>query len=434
MLKVRFLAFSLLITGIALGYFAYPFGGILKFLDVQYRLGLDLAGGAHLVYKLEESDALSQNRIEALEGLRDVIERRVNLFGVSEPVVQIAGSRGNERLIVELAGVFNISEAIRIIGDTPYLEFQQEREGIEQSTATSEALAAAEISFEPTELTGQFLKRSELQFDQFGSPVVALVFDDKGSELFAELTEKNIGKSIAIYLDGTPISIPVVREKITGGRAQITGDFTPQEARTLVRRLNSGALPVPITLITQQSVEASLGAEALRRTFSAAIVGTIAVVVFMVLWYRLPGILAVIALSIYIFIMLALFKLIPVTLSAAAITGFILSVGMAVDANILIFERMKEELKEGKSIRGSVEDGFMRAWTSIRDSNVSSLMTAFILWWFGTSLVKGFALTLGLGVAISMFSAIVVTRTFLKALGVKETSAMRSIMISGLHR
>ena len=405
MLKVRFLAFSLLITGIALGYFAYPFGGILKFLDVQYRLGLDLAGGAHLVYKLEESDALSQNRIEALEGLRDVIERRVNLFGVSEPVVQIAGSRGNERLIVELAGVFNISEAIRIIGDTPYLEFQQEREGIEQSTATSEALAAAEISFEPTELTGQFLKRSELQFDQFGSPVVALVFDDKWSELFAELTEKNIGKSIAIYLDGTPISIPVVREKITGGRAQITGDFTPQEARTLVRRLNSGALPVPI-----------------------------AVVVFMVLWYRLPGILAVIALSIYIFIMLALFKLIPVTLSAAAITGFILSVGMAVDANILIFERMKEELKEGKSIRGSVEDGFMRAWTSIRDSNVSSLMTAFILWWFGTSLVKGFALTLGLGVAISMFSAIVVTRTFLKALGVKETSAMRSLMLSGLHR
>lgn len=429
MIKIRILALLFLAIGLFFGYFVYPFFGIFSPLDIPFRLGLDLAGGTHLVYEADLSEVPFGAHAESLEGLRDVIERRVNLFGVSEPVVQLASVGDSERLIVEIAGVFDINEAIRLIGETPFLEFREEMISEQKLDETS---TSSLINFQATELTGRFLERAYLQFNGLnGKPIIGIEFNDEGASLFEEITERNVGKMVAIFLDGAAISAPVVQEKIIGGNAQITGNFTPEEAKLLVGRLNSGALPIPIHLVSQQSIEASLGRDTLERTFFAGIVGFLIVLAFMVFWYRLPGMLAVLALVLYLLIILSLFKLIPITLSAAAIVGFILSVGMAVDANILVFERMKEEMAMGKSIGGAREEGFMRSWPSIRDSNISSLLTSIILWWFGTSIVKGFALTLGIGVAVSMFSALVITRTFLRSLGTHEGRIFRFFMKSG---
>ena len=435
MIKVRLFALLLLFAGLLLGYFAYPFLGIYNVLDIPFHLGLDLAGGTHLVYEADTSEVPFGSRAESLEGLRDVIERRVNLFGVSEPVVQRATIGDSERLIVEIAGVFDVNEAIRLIGETPFLEFREQviLEEPSDSDSPDATSTPALIDFQATELTGRFLKRAYLQFNNLSSePLIGLEFNDEGAILFEEITERNVGNILAIFLDGAPISAPVVQEKITGGNAQISGSFTPEEAKLLVGRLNSGALPIPIRLISQQSVEASLGRDTLEKTFFAGVIGFLIVLAFMVFWYRLPGILSVLALLVYIAIVLALFKLIPITLSAAAIVGFILSIGMAVDANILIFERLKEEIALGKSIEGAREEGFIRSWPSIRDSNISSLLTAIILWWFGTSVVKGFALTLGIGVLVSMFSAIVITRVLLRSLGTHEGRLFRFFMKNGL--
>ena len=308
-----------------------------------------------------------------------------------------------------------------MIGETPYLEFKEERtpEEIEDILKRQEEgdEEAQELDpyFKNTLLTGRYLKKSQLEFDQTTyNPHIVLEFNDEGAELFGDITSKNIGRRVAIYLDGSPISIPVVQEAITGGRAQITGDFALDEAKQLVQRLNAGALPVKIALISQQSVGASLGEDSLARSLRAILIGLIAVALFMIFYYRLPGVLAVIALAVYAILVLAIFKLIPVTLTLAGIAGFILSLGMAVDANVLIFERMKEELKSGRSRGGSINEGFKRAWPSIRDGNVSTLITAVILFWFGTSMIKGFALTLFIGVLISMFTAIVITKAFLR--------------------
>jgi len=384
--------------------------GIPHFYKLPFRLGLDLQGGTHLIYQADLSGIEEKERQDSMEGIRDVIERRVNLFGVTEPLVQINKVKDSYRLIVELPGVKDIRQAISMIGETPYLEFKEER-----SQEELENLSEGEDPFKSTKLTGRYLKRARLEFDQNTyEPYVALEFNDEGAGLFADITKRNIGKRVAIYLDGTPISIPVVQEEISGGRAQISGDFTLDEAKKLVQRLNAGALPVPITLISQQSVGASLGEISLNKSLRAALIGLIAVALFMIFYYRLPGILAVVALVIYTIVILAIFKLIPVTLTLAGIAGFILSVGMAVDANVLIFERMKEERKAGKSWGGSIGDGFKRAWPSIRDGNISTLITAIILFYFGTSMIKGFALTLFIGVLTSMFTAIIVTRTFLK--------------------
>lgn len=289
--------------------------------------------------------------------------------------------------------------------------------------------------FVPTSLTGAFLEKATVQFDQTTSqPLVQLTFTDEGRKLFAEITKANVDKQVAIYLDGSPISTPVVQEPILDGNAQISGDFNVQTARELVGRLNSGALPVPIALLSTQTIGATLGERALDAGVRAGIVGILVVAVFLLLWYRLPGLISVIALAIYVALMLAIFKLIPVTLTAAGIAGFILSIGMAVDANILIFERMKEELKKGKDIVDAIDDGFARAWLSIRDSNISSILSAAILFWFGTSMVKGFALTLGIGVLVSMFSAITVSRTLLMALGTRGNSkAIRFFFGNGLN-
>lgn len=417
-LKIRILAVTLLLLGIIAGTFALP-GAIVFLPDVPYRLGLDLQGGTHLVYQADVSNVSAGEVDESMAGLRDVIERRVNAFGVSEPVVQVEEAGDDQRLIVELAGVHDIREAIRLIGETPFLEFRTQRPA-EEGQAILDAQATGERMMEdayfvPTDLTGKYLERADVSFGQTAiQSLVTLRFDEEGARIFEKLTEENVGKQLAIYLDGFPISAPVVQQKITGGQAQITGNFTIEEARDLVRRLNSGALPVPIVLLSQQSIEASLGAEALMRGVNAGIYGLIAVMFFMILWYRLPGLLSVLALLIYVALVLTVFKLIPVTLSAAGIAGFILSLGMAVDANILIFERFYEEVRLGKRRDTAFEEGFLRAWTSIRDSNVSSLITAVILYWFGTSLIRGFAFTLAIGIVISMFSAITITRTFLR--------------------
>ncbi|MBI2645400.1 protein translocase subunit SecD [Candidatus Uhrbacteria bacterium] len=266
-----------------------------------------------------------------------------------------------------------------------------------------------------TGLTGKDLKRAYVRFDPNTQlPEVGLEFNDDGKKLFGDITTRNVGKPVAIFLDGIAISTPNVQQAITDGSAVINGDFTTQEAKKLAQNLNTGALPVPITLISQQTVGASLGNESLTKSLKAGLIGFLLVALFMISFYRLPGILAVLALCIYTALVLALFKLLPVTLTLAGIAGFILSIGMAVDANILIFERMKEELRWGKSLDGAVKDGFKRAWTSIRDSNISSLITCVILFWFSASLIKGFALTLALGILLSMFSAIVITRITLR--------------------
>ncbi|MBU4601292.1 protein translocase subunit SecD, partial [Candidatus Parcubacteria bacterium] len=609
--------------------------------EINFRLGLDLLGGTHLIYQADVSQIAEKDKSSAVEGVRDVIERRVNVFGVSEPVVQVnRTTAGDYRVIVELAGVKDVSEAIQMIGETPLLEFKEESDqarelteeetnqlndfniaaekqaeevlgkvlsggdfaalaedynqdestkeskgdfgwitakdnpeifsmavGVEagktsldlartsqgyeiikvedkrikkdpftdqeekevkaahllicyeggemcenglnkedayakiktlkeKATADNFANLVKENSTEPgagerggdlgwfgrgamvkpfedtvfeqevgaisyvvetkfgyhliykqderaveeykvshilirtlsqedilgpanewknTELTGKNLERAVVQFNpNDSSPEVSLEFDNDGAKMFEEITERNVNKPVAIFLDGYPISVPTVNEKISGGKAVISGNFNIQEAKLLAQRLNAGALPVPIHLINQQTVGASLGQESVANSLRAGIIGLILVAIFMVIFYRLPGLLAVFALAIYGALILAIFKLWPVTLTLSGLAGFILSVGMAVDANVLIFERFKEELRSGKPLDSAIEEGFMRAWPSIRDGNVSTLITCFILIQFSTSIIKGFAITLGLGVLISMFSAIVITRNFLR--------------------
>ncbi len=412
------------------GIFDYPQFLNLKFIpDIPFRLGLDLQGGVHLVYQADLSNIEPEDRSNSLEGLRDVIERRVNLFGVREPLVQVQG----ERLIVELAGMIDPAEAIRQIGQTPYLEFREQREQQETQKIIAKQeeikgktadeiknipewnLAFEDPYFKSTPLTGKYLKKAEVSFEQTTfQPVVALEFNDEGAKIFEELTSRNIGKKLAIYIDQVLISDPVVNEKISGGQAQITGKFTLEQARQLAQNLNAGALPVPIKLISQQSVGPILGKISLERSLRAGVWGFFAIILFMILFYRLPGILASISLLIYIIFVLALFKLIPVTLTLAGIGGFLLSIGFAVDANVLIFSRIKEEMRMGKTFSICLQEGFRRAWPSIRDGNLTTLIVAFILFSFGSSFVKGFALTLILGIIISMISAIIITKNFLK--------------------
>lgn len=381
--------------------------------EVPFRLGLDLIGGAHLVYEADFSQHQGVSRTDAMEGVRDVIERRVNFFGVAEPVVQVSGEN---RLIVELAGVSDIQEAIDLIGETPFLEFF-ELGDIQIDEETGEVIVDEENPFAdwiPTGLSGKHVQRARLEFDsQTGIPQVSLELNEEGAELFAQVTARNIGRPVAIFLDGEPISIPTVQSEITGGQAVISGNFTPEEAKLLVSRMNSGALPVPIELISQQSIGASLGARSLAQSLTAGLWGLLMVALFMIVFYRLPGITAVAALAVYVLIVLAVFKAIPVTMTLAGIAGFVLSLGIAVDANILIFARLREELAAGKPLALAMQEGFRRAWLSIRDSHVTTLLGAFILYIFTTSVVKGFALTLGIGVLTSLLTATVVTRAFL---------------------
>jgi len=402
--------------------------------EKPFKLGLDLQGGTHLIYKADLSKIEQAEQKSLMQGLRDVIERRVNFYGIQEPVIQVQEKAGEYRLIVELAGVKDPAEAIKMIGQTPYLEFREKRDEEETKLILKkkeeiEKLKPEEVQqvpdwqlafedpyFKPTTLTGRYLKKAELGSDPVTKlpNLVLLQFNEEGAKIFEELTEKNIGKPLAIYLDGVIISAPVVQEKISGGKAQITGHFTLNEAKSLVQNLNAGALPVPITLISQQTVGPILGTISLKQSLKAGLIGFLAVIIFMIIFYRLPGMVASLSLLIYVCFTLAIFKIISVTLTLAGIGGFILSIGMAVDANVLIFSRMREELKSGKSLLLAIEDGFKRAWPSIRDGNLTTLLVALIFFSLGTSFVKGFALTLSLGIVVSMLTAIIITRIFLK--------------------
>lgn len=427
---------AILLLALVAGNLAYPkyASNLFSFFpNLPFKLGLDLQGGTHLVYEADLTDIEREDQSSAMEGLRDVIERRINIFGVAEPVVQVQETASEHRLVVELAGIQNSAEAIEMIGQTPFLEFRsqkteeetqkilEKREEIqgktdeEIKTIENWELAFEDPYFQSTDLTGKYLDKAQLAFDPNTSdPIILLSFDEVGSDLFEQLTEENIGKILAIYIDGIPLSTPYVEEKISGGEARISGQFTVEEAKELAINLNAGALPVPIQLISQQTVGPTLGKVSLEKSLNAAIIGFLVVVLFLIVFYKLPGLLASLSLAIYIAVILSLFKLIPVTLTLAGIGGFILSIGMAVDANILIFSRMREELKQEKSFGVAITEGFRRSWPSIRDGNLTTLIVALILFGLGTSFIKGFAFTLSIGILFSMFSAIFITKTFLR--------------------
>lgn len=497
----------------------------------DFRYGLDLQGGASLIYQADLSGLPEAERADALEGVRDVIERRIDFFGIAEPRVAIR--EGTQQLLVELPGIKDIDEALEMIGETPVLEFkelievetteedleeieahnqsvrQQAEEvlaqvlagedfaqlaqeysdcpssaeggrlgsfqfedmvpefseaafNLEEGEVTSELVETdfgyhiikqtrgeddegtieashilfatqqpqADVFWQNTELTGRHLATARRSLDAMtGQAIVELEFNQEGSELFEEVTARNVGQPLAIFLDGfsiidttgdgkideSDLYAPIVQEKITGGKAVISGHMSAQEASDIASRLRSGALPVPIELVSQKTVGPTLGQESLEKSLYAAAWGLMAVILVMILYYRFPGFLASIALILFVIFLLALFKIIPqITLTMAGIGGAILSIGMAVDANVLIFERMKEELKEGRSLDHSVESGFQRAWPSIRDGNVTTLGIAAIMWLFGTGFIRGFAMILGLGVLLSLFSAIFVTHLLLR--------------------
>ncbi len=387
--------------------------------DLQLKQGLDLQGGMEVVLEADMSQIKPEDRQDALQSAKEIIARRVDLYGVSEPVIHTLQQNDSYRISVALPGLKNYRDALTLIGATAQLDFRQMPEG------TSSAQV---FEFVSTGLTGKDLKKAQVQFDQqTGKPIVALQFNQEGAKKFAQITAQNINKPVAIFLDSFPISAPVVQQKITGGQAVISGDFTLDEAKQLAIALNAGALPVPIKVIKQQNIAPTLGRESVRQSIQAGLVGLAMVALFMVLLYGRLGFIADIGLVIYALITLALYKLIPVTITLPGLAGFILSIGMAVDSNILIFERMKEEMRKGQPWHVAMELGFGRAWDSIKDANVATLITTFILfnpldWPFlnTSGMVRGFALTLFLGIVISLFTGIFVTRTLLRTFYVKK--------------
>lgn len=532
--KTRLHFAGVVLLGLIVGIISYP--QVVRFIPPLFNVveklkvneGLDLQGGIHLEYKADVSQLPSDKVSTALSSAEAVIERRVNAFGVGEPLVQLSRSGTEERIIVELPGIKDIEQAKKMIKETPFLEFREQVSPDAEISKTFDTLnqgaketaqatldrakkgedfsaLAKEFSQDPgskdnggdldfakkgtfvpefdavlfdpsfkagdvyptliesqfgwhiirkieqrgegdtleihsahiligkrsidqypelqwvvTGLTGKNLKSANVDYQSqgVGSPQVALQFDSEGTQLFADITKKNIGKPVAIFLDKEIISQPTVQNEIIAGQAVITGNFTMQQANDLVKRLNEGALPVPITLVGQQSVDASLGQSALKQSLFAGLVGLGAVAIFMIFYYRFLGLIAVFALLLYSAMLLAIFKLsvftpFAITVTLSGIAGFILSIGIAVDANVLIFERTREELSYGKGVAKSIKEGFRRAWPSIRDGHVSTLITTFILIGSGTGFVKGFAIILALGVLLSLFTAVVLVRTMM---------------------
>jgi len=377
------------------------------FKEFKVHEGLDLQGGVHLVYELDTSKIDEKDQSKATESVVNVIDRRINALGVSEPVIQSAKVGGKESVVVELPGVTDVNEAINLIGKTAQLKFLESNE---KATSQNDAWVDAGLD-------GSHLRRADVQFDQStGEPQVSIQFDTEGTKLFSQITQKNLQKPVAIELDNEIISAPTVQSAIDNGQAIISGEFSIEDAKKLTIQLNAGALPVPIKLVEQRIIGPTLGLESVQKSLVAGLVGILLIACFMIIYYKVPGLIATLALIIYTLIVLALFKIIPITLTLAGIAGFILSIGMAVDANILIFERTKEELLAKKTIGASLDDGFRRAWPSIRDSNFSSLITCLILYYGTAGVVRGFAVTLAIGILISMFTAITVSRTFLRLL------------------
>lgn len=360
-------------------------------LRTPINLGLDLQGGVHVV--LEAQDVNGEFDRESIRRAQAVIERRINALGVSEPIVQ---PEGNRRIIVELPGIHDQEQAIETIGKTALLEFKDPNGN--------------------TVLTGALLQSATIGQDQFGRPAVNLEFNQEGAELFAFLTARYVGQVVTITLDNEVIQRVTVREPIPGGKAQITGLATYDEAREITVLLQSGSLPVPLEIMEIRNIGPSLGQDSISRSIKAGIFGIIFVVLYMMFYYKLPGFVADISLGIYVILTLAIFNLIKATLTLPGIAGLLLSVGMAVDANVLIFEQIKEELNRGKRLRPAIEAGFNRAFVTILDSNITTLISAGVLFYFGSSIVRGFAVTLSIGILVSMFTAIVVTRSILNAI------------------
>lgn len=413
-------------------YFAYPHVGGLTLAgnNFDYRRGLDLQGGLRVVLASDLPAGVIAND-DQMETALLIIERRVNGLGVSEPVVQRVGS---DKILVELPGVADPDQAVDAFGSTGLLEFVavgqfplEYGQRINTSNTINPDPNAPTYS---TILTGQQLdpNRVALQFEQTtNKPVIAFGFQGDARAVMENYTAANVGNYMAVVVDNVVVSSPVINSVIPG-EGIIEGDFTLDDAEELVLQLKYGSLPVPLKVIENRTVGATLGADSVSASLLAGAIGLTAVAIYMIVYYRLPGLLAVGALVIYIALSLAVFKLIPVTLTLAGIAGFLLSVGMAVDANVLIFERMKEELRDGKSLRAAVRAGFHRAWSSIRDSNASTLITCVILYLFGAnfgaSIVQGFALTLAVGVLVSLFTAITITRTFMDV--VMESNAVQN--------
>ncbi len=376
---------------------------------LPWRLGLDLIGGSALVYDIDLSGVEREDWKVVTSNLKDVIEKRVNPRGVSENRVRVVEKGDKRQLLVELAGVKDIEEAIKQIGDTPVLDFRENCSEIEGG-----------IICQKTELTGRFIKKATFGSTGQGisAPIVNLEFDEEGAKIFEDVTGRNVGKPLAIFLDNELIDAPLVNEKIIGGSAQISGgDMTMESAKKLVDRFNFGALSAPVSLVNQRTVNSTAAADSLTKILIAGAIGIIAIMLFMVICYRTLGLISSLSLMLYIVFALAIFKLTPgFTMSLAGMTGFILSIGSAVDANILIFERSKEEMKKGASKLAAIESGFKFAWSSIRDSNVSTIIVSLILYFFTTSFVQGFALTLAIGILVNLVTTYLVTRNILKVL------------------
>ncbi|MEQ9670436.1 protein translocase subunit SecD [Coleofasciculus sp. G2-EDA-02] len=425
---------------------------IVVLVKIPLQQGLDLRGGAQLTIQVKTTEEIPEISPDQLEAVKSVVDRRVNALGVSESQVQTIGS---DQILVQLPGVNDPQQAERVLGGTAQLDFRKQLPGTEaqlqieeqlrqellfeqaalreseeggDQEAIAENIAALERSdaaiaqlFEKTNVTGKNLEYARAQPTQAGNGwEVAIRFDAAGGQGFAELTKDlaGTGRSIGIFLDDSLISAPTVGPEyaetgISGGGAVITGNFDVQRASDLAAQLQGGALPLPVEIVENRTVGATLGRDSIQRSVYAAIGGLILVLVFMAIYYRLPGLIADVALTIYALLTLATFALIGVTLTLPGIAGFILSIGMAVDANVLIFERTREELREGKTLYRSVESGFYRAFSSILDSNLTTLIACAALFWLGSGLVKGFAVTLGIGVVISMFTAVTCTRTFM---------------------
>jgi len=387
--------------------------------DFKTRLGLDLKGGSHLVFEADTRNIKSEDLNDALNSARDVVEKRVNFFGVSEPVVQTLKTGNKYRISVDLPGISDVNEAIKLIGKTAQLSFKEEMP-TDNPEATSSPIYTRLTK--DTGLTGKNVKKASVTFDsQTGKPQVALSFSKSGADLFAKITQRNLNKPVAIFLDNFILSAPTVQSVISDGNAVITGNFTVDQAKALAQSINSGALPLPIKLVEQRNIGPTLGETEVRKSVYAGMIGLLMVLFFMVVTYRKLGVIASTALLIYSLISLAIFRGLPVVLTLPGIAGFILSIGMAVDSNILIFERIKEEQRLGKDFDIAIKLGFGRAIDAIKDANITTLLVAFILfnplnWEFlpQFGMVRGFALTLAVGVATSLFTGVVITKRLIE--------------------
>ncbi len=392
--------------------------------NYQLRKGLDIQGGMQVTLQAEMDNIAAEDKLTALESAREVIAKRVDLYGISEASIQTSQKDGQYRLIIELPGVSNPKEALDLVGSTAQLEFKLQKKLTDQQAAEATVSAQAWLNtFTDTGLTGKQLKRSQAQLDpQTAKPIISLEMNAEGRDLFANVTKNNVNEVLAIFIDGVPIMTPVISTAILDGRAVISGSFTIEEAKNLAIQLNAGALPVNIKVLEQKTIGASLGDESIQKSVTAGLVGLSLVLLFMIIYYGGLGFIASVSLVIYAILTIALYKVMGVVLTLPGIAGLILTIGMAVDSNILIFERMKEELRVGHPYARAMELGFGRAWDSIKDANMASIFTALVLInplnfsFLNTSgLVKGFGLTFLLGTLLSLFTGMVVSRLLLRA-------------------